>query len=62
MPNRALILIDLIIIPTFGSLVAEEVYRLVIDSRQGLFFFEVLEAVRFVPAMREDVKGDLTAY
>ena len=62
MPNRALILIDLVVIPTFRSLVAEEVYRLVIDSGQGLFLFEVLEAVRFVPAVREDVKGDLAAY
>lgn len=62
MSNCSWILENLVVVSAFHGLVAEEVYGSVIYSAGFLgFFFEVLEAVGFVPAGREDVEGDLAA-
>lgn len=42
MPNGARVLVDLIIVSSDASLVAEEVDGLVVDTRDALFSFDVL--------------------
>lgn len=59
MPLRAGILVDLVIVAARVGLVAEKVHGRVVDAGEGIFRGEVLQAVGFVPAGREDVKGDL---
>ena len=59
MSCRSLVLINFIIIPALVRLVAKEVNRRVLDAANVLFFFEMLQAVSFVPAGGEDVEGDL---
>src|ERR1700761_4293602 len=59
------IFVDLPVVSAWESFVAEEVDVLVVDARTaGLarirFGFNVLQAVSLVPAVREDVEGDLT--
>ena len=61
MSCRPLILINLPVIAPFVRLVAEEMYRLVLDPGQVLLGFEMLQAVGFVPAGGEDIEGDLAA-
>jgi len=53
--DRSRILIDLIIISTFVSLVAEEMDLL------EAFLLDVSQGVRLVPAIGEDVETDLSA-
>lgn len=56
------VLVDFVVVAALGRLVAEKVNVLVGDA-VGLLglVFEVLEAVRLVPAGREDVKRDLAS-
>lgn len=61
MTRRALILIDLEIVPPLGGLVAEEMHGGVVDAGDVFFRGQVLQAVGFVPAGGEDVEGDLPA-
>lgn len=61
MSRCTLILVNLIIIPPFVCLVAEEVNGCVLYSRQILLRFQVLQAVSFVPSGGEDVKRYLSA-
>lgn len=62
MPNRPLILIDLIIVTTLVCLVTKEVDSGVLNTTLLLgLVLEMLEAVGLVPAIREDVEGDLAA-
>ena len=50
------------VVAAFERLVAEEVDRLVLDAaRNILFVLDVLQAISLVPAIWEDVKGDLAA-
>lgn len=57
------ILVNLIVVPTLKTLIAEEVDVLVVDAREMFrwvcFGLDVLQAVRLIPAVREDVEGDL---
>lgn len=58
------VLVDLPIVAAFESLVAEEVNLVVFDSRQaryGGLSFDVLQAVRLVPTLGEDIERDLAA-
>jgi hypothetical protein len=59
-PNGPLVLVNLIVVAADGRLVAKEVDGGVVDA-VGLLglVLEVREAVGLVPAVREDVKGDL---
>ena len=54
------ILIDLIVIPALKGLVAEEVDVLVVDAGEMLsricLCLDMLQAVRLVPAVREDIE------
>lgn len=61
MSNRPLVAIDLPIIASWISLVAEEVYLVVFDAAPSLLFLDVLEAVRLIPTGGENVKRNLTA-
>lgn len=61
MPRRPRITVDFIVVPTLEALVPEEMDGLVIDTRYFLLRFDLLKAVRLVPAVREDVEGDLAA-
>lgn len=62
MPNRPLVLVDLVVVAALVRLVAEEVDGLEVDAvGQVLVGFDVLQAVRLVPAGGEDVEGDLAA-
>lgn len=61
MSSCTLILVNLIVVPPFICLVAEEVNGCVLYSRQILLRFQVLQAVSFVPSRGEDVKGYLSA-
>lgn len=61
MPSRPRIVVDFIVIPTLEGLVSEEVNGLVFHARDVLFLLNLLEAVCLVPAVREDVEGDLAA-
>jgi hypothetical protein len=56
------VLVDFVIVAALEALVAEEVDGGVVNT-SGLVFLcgEVLEAVCLVPALWEDVKGDLSA-
>lgn len=56
-----IILVNLVVVAAFVGLVAEEVNGRVLDARNVLLRCQVLEAVGFVPAGREDVEGDLPA-
>lgn len=55
MPHRPLIHKDLIIIPTLIRLVPKKVNML------EALLCDVLQGIRLVPSLREDVKGDLAA-
>ena len=60
--DGARVLEDLVVVAALVRLVAEEVDRGVVDAaRQVLLVRDVLQAVRLVPALREDVEGDLAA-
>ena len=61
MPDRPLVLENLIIVPTFVRFVTKEVDRLVIHAADVLFRFDMLQAVCLVPAGGKDVEGDLAA-
>ena len=65
MTDRSRILVYLIVVTILEALVAEEVDVLVVDTREMLrwicFSFDMLQAVCLIPAMREDVEGDLAA-
>jgi len=61
MTDRPGISVDLVVIPALEALVTEEVDSFVIDARDVLLRFDVLKAVCLVPAVREDVEGDLAA-
>jgi hypothetical protein len=64
-PDRPGIRIDLPVVATLEGLVAKEVDVLVVDPREVFFWvclgFDVLQAVCLVPAVGEDVEGDLAA-
>ena len=62
MANDSAICVDLIVIPALIGLVSKEVDRLVSDPPGPLrFSFDMLQTVRFVPSMGENIKGDLPA-
>lgn len=51
---------DLVVVAALEGLVAEEVDRLVLDAAWPLgLALQVLQAVGLVPAVGEDVEGDL---
>lgn len=51
---------DLVVVAALEGLVAEEVDRLVLDAARPLgLALQVLQAVGLVPAVGEDVEGDL---
>ena len=52
MPNSSGVLIDLMIVAALVALVAVEVNLIVV-------LFDILQAERFVPSLREHIKGDL---
>lgn len=56
-----LVLINLVVVPAFIGLVAEEVNGRILDAGNVLLRGQVLEAVGLVPASGEDVEGDLPA-
>jgi hypothetical protein len=56
------VLVDLVVVTTRESLVAEEVDGLVVDAGDVLLVLNMLQAVGLVPAIWKDVEGDLTAY
>lgn len=60
MTNSARVFIDLIIVSSDESLVAEEVDGLVFNTRDVLFSLDVLQAVGLVPTSGEDIERDLT--
>ena len=60
MSNGARVFVDLIIISSDESLVAEEVDGLVFDTRDALFSLDVLQAVGLIPTSGEDIERDLT--
>ena len=53
--------VELVVIATFECLIAEEVYCGVLDSASIFLGREMLQAVRFVPAGREDIEANLAA-
>jgi hypothetical protein len=55
------VLENLVIVAALVRLVAEEVDGAVLDAAGLLLGFDVLQAVRLVPAGGEDVEGDLAA-
>jgi hypothetical protein len=62
MSHRALVSEDLVVVAALHRLVAEEVDRGVLDASRLLgLVLQVLQAVRLVPAGREDVEGYLAA-
>ena len=62
MPHRPLVRVNLIIVPALERLVAKEVDgRVVHPARQVLLILNVLQTVRLVPPLREDIEGDLPA-
>ena len=62
MSDRSGVFKDLIVVPTFESLVAEEMNGGVVNaSGQVLLVLDVLQAVSLVPASREHVERDLAA-
>lgn len=62
MSNGPRIGVDLVVVSSYIRLVAEEVDGGVLDAAGLLgFVLEVREAVRLVPALGEDVEGDLAA-
>jgi hypothetical protein len=65
MTDRPRVLVYLIVVTILEALVAEEVDILVIDTREMLsricLGLDMLQAVCLIPAVREDVEGDLAA-
>src|SRR5271155_4003139 len=65
MPSGSWVFIDFVIVTTLEGLVAEEVNGFVVDAGKSLgwicFCLYMLQAVRLVPAVWEDVERDLTA-
>ena len=65
MTDRPRVLVNLIVVTILEALVAEEVDILVVDTREMLswicFGLDMLQAVCLIPAVREDVEGDLAA-
>ena len=65
MPDRPRVLVDLIVVAILEALVAKEVDVLVVDTGEMFgwicFGFDMLQAVCLIPAVREDIEGDLTA-
>jgi hypothetical protein len=59
--NSAWVLEDLVVVAALVRLVAKEVDSVVLDAADLLLGFHVLQAVRLVPASREDVERDLAA-
>ncbi len=60
MSYRPRVLVDLAIIATLHCLVAKEMDGLVVDTTgQVLLVLDVLQTVPLIPALREDVEGDL---
>ena len=60
-PRGSRVLVNLVVVAALVGLVAEEVDGCVVDAiREVLLVLDVLQAVRLVPAIGEDVKGDLT--
>jgi len=61
-PNGSRIFEYFEIVAALECLVAEEVDGCVVDAaRHILFVLDVLQAVSFIPALRENIEGDLTA-
>ena len=61
MTDRARIFIDLIVVAALEALVSEEVNSCVVNAtRQILFILDMLQCIRLVPSLREDIKGYLT--
>ena len=62
MADSPRILVDLVVVATLECFVTKEVDGCVVHSAgQILVVLDVLQAVRLVPACREDIEGDLTA-
>ena len=62
MPHRPLILINLPIIPTLIRFIAKKVDSLILNAiRQILIRLDMAQTVRLVPAVGEDIEGDLAA-
>lgn len=62
MSNGSCIFEDFEVVSTLERLVAEKVDGRVVDAaRKSLFVLNVLQAVSFIPALRENIEGDLTA-
>jgi DNA-binding transcriptional LysR family regulator len=65
MTDRPRILVNLIVVAILEALVAEEVDVLVVYTGEMLSWIclrlDMLQAVCLVPAVREDVEGDLAA-
>lgn len=62
MPDRPLVLVDLVVVAALVRLVTEEVDSRKVDAvGQVLVGLDVLQAVRLVPARGEDVEGYLAA-
>lgn len=60
--NGSCIFEDFEVVSTLERLVAEKVDGRVVDAaRKSLFVLNVLQAVSFIPALRENIEGDLTA-
>ena len=55
------VLVDLVVIAALVCLVSEEVDGCVVYAAGLCFVLEVLQAVCLVPAIGEDIEGDLTA-
>ena len=62
MPHSPLITEDLPIIPSFRRLIPKEVNRRIIhtrSTRKRLFCLHMLQTIRLIPPMREDIKAEL---
>ena len=59
--NSSAVLEDLIIISSFGCLIAKEVDSRIFNTTKRLLCLQVLQAVSFIPACREYIKGNLSA-
>jgi hypothetical protein len=63
--NRSRIIVDLVVIAAFEALVPKEMDVLVLDAGQSLrsvcFCLDMLQTVRLIPTVRENVKGNLSA-
>lgn len=60
MANSPLIREDLVVVSSWETLITEEMDCLILDAGNGLLRLNMLQAVGFIPAIREDIKRDLS--